>query len=131
MSTALPYVPSVGKADDTPVVPVVPSVVNGVTITAAELAEETGIAEDRATRLLLVAAQMCVDYAADAPTPLLNEAVLRLVAYLGDAAPGTVRSSSLGPQSVDLTVNHASAFRNSGAAMLLTRYVERRAGTFG
>ena len=128
-SIALPYVPSVTKqAEPEPTPTPTPP---GVTITSAELATETAITEDRAERLLAVATLIVTKYAPDAPGELLNEAVIRLVGYFGDAGYGAVRSSALGPQSAEYVVNHATAFRNSGAGMLLTRYVLRRAGRIG
>lgn len=100
----------------------------GVTVTAAELAAETGIETDRADRLLAVATQVVTEYATDAPTVLLNEAVIRFAGYLGQSDYGTIRREELGPKAVEYQMNHAAAFRNSGAAALLTRYKRRRAG---
>ena len=95
-----------------------------VTLTAAELADGTGATIERATRVLAVAAQLVTDYAPQAPT----EAVIRFAGYLMASDFGAVRAESLGPQSAEYVVNHSPAFRNSGAAMLLTRYKRRRAG---
>ena len=97
-------------------------------VTAAELAAETGATLERATRLLPVAVQMVTDYAPDAPEPLRDEAVYRFAGYLSGSDYGAVRSETLGPMNVERVVNHAAAFRNSGAAMLLTRHKRRRGG---
>ena len=102
-----------------------------VTITAAELATETAISVERAARLLTVATAIVVEYAPAAPDELANEAVIRLVGYFGDAGYGAVRSANLGPQAAEYVVNHSTAFRNSGAGMLLTRYKVRRGGIIG
>lgn len=99
-----------------------------VTLTAQELADETGADLSRATRVLAVAARLVTDYAPQAPTEALNEACVRFGGYLLASDFGTVRSESLGPQSLEHVTNHAPMFRNSGAAALLTRYKRRRAG---
>lgn len=102
-----------------------------VTITAQQLADETGITVDRAERLLTVASQVVTEYAPEAPEAVANEAVVRFAGYLGQADYGTVRDESIGPMSVTYPLNHAAMFRNSGAAALLTRYKRRRAGAIG
>ena len=132
MSTALPWPPQPGTK-----IPVTPDGDTGaVTLTAAQLAEATGL--DRtdapaavAERLLQVAARAVLDYAPEAPVALLNEAAIRFGGYLAQSDFGAVRSESLGPASVEYNLNHAAAFRNSGAAALLTNYKRRRAGAIG
>ena len=99
-----------------------------VTITAAELSAETAATLDRAERILPVASAIVLEYAAEAPTVLLNEAVIRLAGYLVQSDYGTIREETIGPRSVSYQLNHAMMFRNSGAAALLTRYKQRRAG---
>ena len=74
---------------------------------------------------------MVLDYAPAAPTALLNEAVIRFAGYLASADYGAVRTQGLGPQSLEWVSNHAAAFRNCGAAALLTRHKVRRAGSVG
>ena len=118
--TAIPYPPPPKAKTANPV---------GVTLTADELADETGETVDRATRALPVAARVVTEYAPDAPTELLNEAVIRFGGYLLASDYGTVRREELGPKAVEYQMNHSAAFRNSGAMMLLTRYKRRRAGT--
>ena len=133
-STALPYPPPPGldpDEPDTPETPLEPSEPVGVTVTADELAAETGLSAERAERLLAVATATVQDYAPAAPTVLLNEAVIRYAGYLGASDYGAVRSESAGPLSLEYQLNHAAAFRNSGAAMLLTRHKVRRAGSVG
>ena len=123
MTTALPF----PGPDLEPVAPH-PS---GVTITAAQLADEANASRSRAERVLPVAIQVVTDYAPAAPVPLLDEAVLRFAGYLLGSDVGAVRKETVGPYDVEHVTNHAAAFRNSGAAMLLTRHKVRRAGAIG
>ena len=86
---------------------------------------------DRAAELLAVATAMVEHYAPGAPGALQNEAVIRFAGYLAQSDFGSIMKEGIGPRDVEYTVNHASAFRNSGAAMLLTRWRVRRAGAIG
>ena len=97
-------------------------------VTAQELADETGATLARATRLLPVAVQAVTDYAPTAPEVLRDEAVIRFAGYLAQSDFGPVRSEAIGPLSREYQTNHAAAFRNSGAAMLLTAHKIRRGG---
>ena len=101
-----------------------------VSIGAQALADATGAELGNATRLLAVATLRVQDYAPDAPTALQDEAVIRFAGYLdtSSATFGAVTSSAVGPLTASYPVNHAAAFRNSGAAALLTRYRVRRGG---
>ena len=101
-----------------------------VTIDAQGVADATGAELGNATRLLAVATQVVQDYAPNAPTVLQDEAVIRFAGYLdtSSATFGAVTSSAVGPLTASYPVNHAAAFRNSGAAALLTAYRRRRAG---
>ena len=106
-----------------------------VTLTAAQLAERVkGAASDspeRAAELLAVAAAMVEQYATGAPAALQNEAAIRFAGYLAQSDFGSIPKESIGPRSIDYVTNHASAWRNSGAAMLLSRWRVRRAGAIG
>lgn len=102
-----------------------------MTLTAAELAAVLGADETDAARLLAVAAALVTDYAPGAPDALANEATIRFAGYLGSADWGDASRLAAGPVVVESVTNHAAAFRNSGAAMLLTRYRVRRAGAVG
>ena len=99
-----------------------------VTLTAQELSDETGATLDRAERFLEVGTEIVTEYAPQAPTAVLNEAVIRLGGYLAQSDYGTIREESLGEKSVSYQLNHAMMFRNCGAQALLTRYKIRRAG---
>lgn len=104
----------------------------GVTLTAVELAEALGADQALADRLLPVAAAIVDGYAPHAPDALSNEATIRFAGYIGRTDYyGAVRSKTIGPLSVEYVTNHAAAFRNCGAAALLTRYKRRRAGSVG
>ena len=59
---------------------------------------------------------------------LQDEAVIRFAGYLSNTFYGAVLSETEGPLTVQYQANDAAAFRNSGAAALLTRYKVRRAG---
>ena len=100
-------------------------------VTAEQLAAESSATVERSERVLPVAERMVTDYAPDAPEELRDEATFRFAGYLLGSDYGAVRTETIGPRSVEYVVNHASAFRNSGAAALLTRYRVRRAGSIG
>ena len=119
-----------------------------VTITAANLAFRIGLesgshvpgaqmsaqeiaAQALSAQLLAVAAGQVEEYAPNAPDQTANEATVRFAGYLAQSDFGGVRKEDAGPLSTEWTTNHASAFRNSGAEMLLTRWKVRRAGAIG
>ena len=97
-------------------------------VSAQQLADESSATLERAARVLPVATRAVEDYAANAPDELKDEAIIRFGAYLLTSDYGAVVAQTLGPMSLSFTTNHAAAFRNSGAAMLLTSYKQRRAG---
>ena len=103
-----------------------------VSITAADLSAEIGGdapgETTRATRLLAMATERVETYAPNAPEPMQNEAVIRYAGYFAQSDFGAVRSEEVGDRSVEYNMNHAAAFRNSGAEALLSRYKIRRAG---
>ena len=105
-----------------------------VTLTVVQLAARVkGAAEDSATaaQLLAVASALVEQYAPGAPVALQNEAAVRFAGYLAQSDFGAIPKESIGPRSVDYVTNHANAWRNSGAAMLLSRWRVRRAGAIG
>ena len=87
--------------------------------------------DERAAELGAVASAMVEQYAPRAPGALKDEAVLRFAGYLAQSDFGTIAKEGIGPRDVEYVTNHASAFRNSGAAMLITRWRVRRAGAIG
>ena len=100
-------------------------------VTPEQLQIESGVSDlARCERVLPVAAQFADDYlnGGTAPESLIDEAVIRFASYLVGSDVGAIRTESEGEKSVEYVVNHSSAFRNSGAASLLTRYRIRRAG---
>ncbi len=78
-----------------------------------------------------VASGLVENYASGAPQALKDEAVIRFSGYLAQSDFGTILKEGIGPRTVDYVTNHASAFRNSGAAMLLSQWRVRRAGGIG
>ena len=104
-----------------------------ITLTAMELATELRITDQSvADRLYAVAVNQVQEYAVRAPSPNKHEAILRYAGYLwqsGDPhGSGALRGETFGPKSLEFVSNHSAAFRNSGAAAVLTRWKRRRAG---
>ena len=102
----------------------------------ALLKSATSISDDDvANRLGAVAASLVENHAPGAPQPLKNESVVRLAGYLFDAGKGAgfgaFPSSTIGPIDQAFVTNHANAWRNSGAGMLLSPWRVRRAGAIG
>ena len=99
-------------------------------ITAAALAVAIGAEDDEAAaeRLAEVGTAIVNRYAPGAPEILRREAVIRFAGYLWGSEFGGVRKEGIGPQEVEYVSNHASMFRNCGAAALLTTWRVRRAG---
>ena len=97
-------------------------------LTALELAMAIGTDTQTAGELLSVVVNEVEAYAPLAPGPNKREAVIRFAGYLKNAENLGVSNQTFGPKSVEIITNHSSAFRNSGAAMLLTRYKRRRGG---
>lgn len=88
--------------------------------------------DEYAHHLGQTASDLVERYAPDAPQAIKNEAVIRFAGYLAQSDFGSVvRESGLPGHDVEYTVTHQNAFRNSGAAMLLTRWRIRRAGAIG
>ena len=69
--------------------------------------------------------------APDAPQAVRDEAVIRYAGYMAGSDYGSIRDETIGPQSITYAMNHAAAFRNSGAAGLLAPWKIRRAGAIG
>ena len=105
----------------------------GVTLAVSEFADAIGLASNLETagRLLAVAVEQVTRYAPRAPAAMANEAAIRFGGYLAQSDFGGIRQEGIGEKSVEYVTNHAAAFRNSGAAALLTRYKVRRAGSIG
>ena len=87
--------------------------------------------DERAGELGAVASAMVEQYAPGAPGALKDEAVIRFAGYLAQSDFGSIMKEGIGPRDVEYVTNHANAFRNSGAALLLTRWRVRRAGAIG
>ena len=63
-----------------------------------------------------------------APQAVRDEAVIRFAGYMAGADYGALRGETIGPRSIEYVVNHANAWRNCGAAGLLSPWKVRRAG---
>ena len=98
---------------------------------------EPGAANEKIERLGAVCAARVEQYAPGAPDPVRTEAVIRFAGYLTESGGdgfGAVRSKSINLDSsvilqTDMVSNHAAAFRNCGAAGLLSPWKVRRAGS--
>lgn len=89
---------------------------------------------DQLTRLdglMAVASALVEREAPAAKQAAKNEAVVRMAGYLRQSDYGGIRSETIGPKSVEYAMNHAPAFRNSGAKALLAPWKVRRAGAIG
>ncbi len=106
-----------------------------VTLSASALANELDLdpqdADDfaTATRLLSVVSSHVERYAPSAPDDIQNEAVIRFGAYLSNTR-AFIGFSKLSISHIDTMPQylHGPAFRNCGAAMLLSPWRVRRAG---
>lgn len=83
--------------------------------------------EDEADALGAMAAARVEREAPGAPQAVKNEAVIRYAGYMAQADFGSIRREEIGPRSVEFTLNHAAAFRLSGAYGLLAPWKVRRA----
>ena len=99
-----------------------------MTITPAELAEAVGVDSVTAARLLAVAKPTVERYAPAAPAALLNEAAIRLSAWIREAPASGARSESIGDISTTYSPMATGALRASGAMALLSPWKVRRAG---
>ena len=92
------------------------------------LNQDLTVNTEATNHLGLVASALVENYAANAPQALKDEASIRFCGALAQSDYGTILKEDIGPRSVEYVTNHASMFRNSGAAMLLTRWKKRRGG---
>lgn len=104
------------------------SVVAATDLLAGALGESD---EDTLERLGSTAAALVQRYAPAAPQPVKNEAVIRTCGWLKDQPSAAVRSTTVGPLSIDYAPSNMSALRHSGAMALLSPWKVRRAGAIG
>lgn len=97
----------------------------------ATVAGRAAESDEAACALGEAAAARVEAYAPDAPQALRDEAAIRFAGYLAQADFATVKSETIGPRSTEYNMDHAAAWRNSGAAMLLSPWRVRRAGKIG
>ena len=89
------------------------------------------LSDDRVGEVGEAAAALVERAAPAAPQAIRDEAVIRCAGYLLQADFATIDSETIGPRTVSYITNHAAAFRNSGAAGLLSPWRVRRAGLAG
>ena len=115
--------------------PLATSVANRTAAVAQLQAAVRGAALDsveRANQLGMVGAALVENYAPGAPQEIRDEAVIRFAGYLAQSDFGTVISeTSVESKANEYVVTHQNAWRNSGAAMLLSPWKIRRAGAIG
>lgn len=87
--------------------------------------------DDDVASIGMAAAARVQNYAPLAPQSVRDEATIRFSGYLNQSDFGGVRKEGIGEKDVEYVVNHAAAFRNSGAAGLLSPWRRRRAGSIG
>ena len=92
---------------------------------------DESLTDERVQSLGAMAAARVEKEAPGAPQVVKDEATLRYSGYLFQADPGTVQSEKMGEGEVQYVVNHASAWRNCGAAGLLAPWRVMRAGLVG
>ena len=66
-----------------------------------------------------------------APQAVKDEAVIRMAGYWAQSDYGSIRTETIGPRSIEYVVNHANAWRASGAYGLLAPWKVRRGGVIG
>ena len=107
----------------------------GVTLSQQHFKERVAGAaaesDEHAEELLAVATALVERYAPNAPSAIANAAATRIGGYLSEADFGGVAKEIIGPLENEYVVNHANAFRLSGAAALLSGWRVRRAGSIG
>ena len=106
----------------------------GLTAAIAKLRRVVPNLEDdtRAREVGELASAMVEGYAPGAPSPVKDEAVVRICGYLAQSsAYGAIRRGGVGPLSIEYPSSHSSMFRNCGAQAILTRWKIRRAGVIG
>ena len=79
-------------------------------------------------RMLSVAAAWSTRYAPNAPESVLNEAVARIVGYLGETPSPPLASLESAEVKMSYATGQLSAFRHSGAMALLSPWKIRNAG---
>ena len=86
-----------------------------------------GAADATIQRLGATAAGRVEKYAPGAPEAVKEQAVIQYAGYLIQSNPGPVTKIDVGAVNIEKQVNHAAAFRHSGAMALLSPYKARTA----
>ena len=88
------------------------------------------LTDERVQALGAAAAALVEKYAAGAPQPIKNEAVIRTAGYMLEQPAAAVRQDVVGEINTSYAATHVSALRHSGAMALLSPWKVRRAGAF-
>ena len=94
----------------------------------AAIAGRAAQSDSEADALGAMASARVEKVAPGAPQAVKDEAVIRYAGYMAQADYGTIRQETIGPKSTEFAMNHAAAFRLSGAYGLLSPWAIRRAG---
>ena len=94
----------------------------------AAVAGRTVESDDAASALGELASARVEREAPGAPQAVRDEAVIRYSGYMAGADYGALRKESIGPRDIEYVSNHSNAWRNCGAAALLSVWKVRRAG---
>lgn len=95
----------------------------------AAVAGRAAESDDAAAALGELASARVEVEAPGAPQAVRDEAVIRYAGYMAGADYGALRKETIGPLSIEYVTTHANAWRLCGASGLLSRWVQRRAGT--
>ena len=94
----------------------------------AAIGGRAGESDEEASALGQLASARVEREAPGGPQAVRDEAVIWFAGYFSQADYGTIRKEDIGPRVAEYVVNHANAWRNSGAAGLLAPWKIRRAG---
>ena len=94
----------------------------------AAVAGRTLDSDEEANAVGELAAARVEREAPGAPQSVRDEATIRYSGYMAGADYGGIRKEVIGPRDTEYITNHSNAWRNSGAAGLLSPWRIRRAG---
>ena len=95
-------------------------------VSRAQIAACTHLDPATAGRVLTVARELVNAYGAAAPPPVVNEAVIRVCAYLGAHSASGARTEAIEDLRTTWVTSSRSPLRASGAEALLSPYKRRR-----
>lgn len=104
-----------------------PDGLTAATATLREVLPDT-LTDGRIQSLGATAALRVEHYSPRAPQPAKDTAVEMYAGYLAQSNPGPVTKIDVGNVNIERQINHAAAFRHSGAMAMLSPWKIRRAG---